>query len=179
MLPISRDYFRLRAPVDRRIYELARKHCGKQAKWRIGIDTLQHKVGSQQERRFFVRHLNRLVASNHLPDYAITIEAGQSVFYNRSLGDGEAAERRAVMPPRRHDSTTTSQTPEPREKPPRRVVRISQEAFDRVPEMAPGWDRYALEAAYCGWAATKDMARNEDARFLTWVRSYTKGKPPA
>ena len=30
VLPISRDYFRLRAPVDRRIYEIVRKHCGRQ-----------------------------------------------------------------------------------------------------------------------------------------------------
>lgn len=176
VLPISRDYFRLRAPVDRRIYELARKHCGKQARWRIGIDTLQHKVGSQQERRFFVRHLNRLVASNHLPDYAITVEAGQSVFYNRSLGDGETSERRAVEAAHRRDGAAAKRNEESAEPVTRRVVRISQGAFDQVPELAPGWDRYALEAAYCEWAATKDAARSEDARFLSWVRSYTKGK---
>lgn len=33
VLTISRDYFRLRKPLDRRIYELARKHCGAQPKW--------------------------------------------------------------------------------------------------------------------------------------------------
>ncbi|WP_198400932.1 MULTISPECIES: replication initiator protein A [Neisseria] len=31
--PISTDYFRLRKPLDRRIYELCAKHCGKQNKW--------------------------------------------------------------------------------------------------------------------------------------------------
>jgi len=30
ILSINRDYFRLRKPIDRRIYEIARKHCGKQ-----------------------------------------------------------------------------------------------------------------------------------------------------
>jgi hypothetical protein len=30
VLTLSRDYFRLREPVDRRVYELARKHCGEQ-----------------------------------------------------------------------------------------------------------------------------------------------------
>ena len=34
-----------------------------------------------------------------------------------------------------------------------------------------------LESMYIEWARTKDAARNEDARFLGWVRSYTKGKP--
>ena len=38
VLPISRDYFRLRRPIDRRLYEMARKHCGRQATWRIGAD---------------------------------------------------------------------------------------------------------------------------------------------
>jgi len=44
VLPISREYFRLRSPLDRRIYEIARKHCGKQEKWRISIDKEGKKV---------------------------------------------------------------------------------------------------------------------------------------
>jgi hypothetical protein len=34
-----------------------------------------------------------------------------------------------------------------------------------------------LESLYVNWARDKDAARNEDARFLSWVGSYTKGKP--
>lgn len=30
VLTLSRDYFRMRKPLERRIYELARKHCGRQ-----------------------------------------------------------------------------------------------------------------------------------------------------
>ncbi len=33
-----------------------------------------------------------------------------------------------------------------------------------------------LEHAYIAWAEDKEAARNEDARFLSWVGSYTKGK---
>ncbi|WP_298938457.1 replication initiator protein A [uncultured Ruegeria sp.] len=29
VLTISRDYFRLKKPLERRMYEIARKHCGK------------------------------------------------------------------------------------------------------------------------------------------------------
>jgi len=35
LLTINRDYFRLRKPLDRRIYELARKHCGDQKNFKI------------------------------------------------------------------------------------------------------------------------------------------------
>ncbi|MEN3033133.1 replication initiator protein A [Chromobacterium amazonense] len=31
-------YLGLRKPLARRMYELARKHCGHQAEWRIGLD---------------------------------------------------------------------------------------------------------------------------------------------
>jgi hypothetical protein len=61
-------------------------------------------------------------------------------------------------------------------KPQRRAIRISTEAFERAHDLAPGWDRYALEQIYLEWAADKDAARSEDARFLDWVKSYTKGK---
>ena len=58
-----------------------------------------------------------------------------------------------------------------------RPVRISTQAFEQAREIAPGWDRYALEQIYIAWASDKDAARNEDARFLGWVKSYTKGRP--
>jgi hypothetical protein len=35
VLTLHRDYFRLRKPLERRMYELARKHCGQQATWSI------------------------------------------------------------------------------------------------------------------------------------------------
>ena len=35
VLTIHRDYFRLRKPLERRMYELARKHCGRKDEWRI------------------------------------------------------------------------------------------------------------------------------------------------
>src|SRR6516162_10626654 len=46
VLTLNRDYFRLDGGLERRIYELARKHCGNQAKWTIGIDLLHKKSGS-------------------------------------------------------------------------------------------------------------------------------------
>jgi plasmid replication initiation protein len=43
VLTLSRDYFRLRKPLERRVYELARKHCGRQPDWRISIPVLARK----------------------------------------------------------------------------------------------------------------------------------------
>ena len=50
VLTLSRDYFRLRKPLERRIYELARKHCGRQPEWRISVEVLLKKSGSASPR---------------------------------------------------------------------------------------------------------------------------------
>ena len=43
VLTRNRDYFRLDGGLERRLYELARKHCGNQAKWLIGLELLHKK----------------------------------------------------------------------------------------------------------------------------------------
>lgn len=162
VLPISRDYFRLRRPLDRRIYEVARKHCGTQASWRIALDKLQMRTGSKQERKYFAAHMRGVVQANHLPDYAVTLERDQAVFWRRE-------EKRAAAP------VTAAAVPMPDKGVEKRIM-VSSRAIEGLYEIAPGWDKYALEHGYIAWAKDKDAARDEDARFLSWVRSYTKGK---
>src|SRR5258708_2105 len=53
VLTLNRDYFRLGKPLERRIYELARKHCGRQSTWQISLDTLLKKSGSQRSLNLF------------------------------------------------------------------------------------------------------------------------------
>src|SRR3546814_7148512 len=48
VLTLPRDYFRLRKPFERRMYELARKHCGVKDEWKIGLALLQHKRSEEQ-----------------------------------------------------------------------------------------------------------------------------------
>lgn len=56
---------------------------------------------------------------------------------------------------------------------------ISSEALEKVPQIAPGWDKYALEPQYLDWSARQDEApRDIDRAFLGWVKAFTKGKKP-
>lgn len=86
VLTLSRDYFRIRKPLDRRIYELARKHCGAQPKWRVSIKTLYEKSGSTDALRKFRAAAKALAESNELPDYRMTFDAeGDALtFYARA-----------------------------------------------------------------------------------------------
>lgn len=85
VLTLSREYFRLRKPLDRRIYELARKHCGKQSQWQVGLSTLHEKSGSTAILREFKRSIRDLVESNQLPDYLVVFDDGSDMvtFYPR------------------------------------------------------------------------------------------------
>src|SRR6056297_3250354 len=71
VLTLSRDYFRLRRPLERRIYELARKHCGRQPSWRVSVEVLLKKSGSASPRRVFRKMLRDMIASDHLPEYRL------------------------------------------------------------------------------------------------------------
>ena len=71
VLTISNDYFRLRKPLERRLYELARKHCGHKPSFTIGVELLQEKCGSQGTIREFRRMLKEIVEDDLLPDYTL------------------------------------------------------------------------------------------------------------
>jgi len=89
VLTISRNYFRLRKPLERRLYELARKHCGKSTEWAVGLEILRNKVGSTSNARKFRHNINKLVTSDHLPDYSVIMRSGDVVvFQNRKSSSG-------------------------------------------------------------------------------------------
>ena len=79
VLTLHRDYFRLRKPLERRVYEIARKHCGRQAEWRIGLETLLKKSGSTSPRRVFRKMIRDMAAEDGLPDYRLELDAGDVV----------------------------------------------------------------------------------------------------
>lgn len=85
VLTIHRDYFRLKKPIERRLYELARKHCGSQRKWTIGLDLLYKKSGSKADLRGFRRTVKYIAEHQHLPEYRVMYrEASDKVtFYSR------------------------------------------------------------------------------------------------
>src|SRR6266851_3845905 len=85
VLTLNRDYFRLDGGLERRLYELARKHCGNQAKWSIGVDLLHKKSGSAGPVKRFRELLKKIAAADLLPDYRISYDpqADQVMFYTK------------------------------------------------------------------------------------------------
>ena len=86
VLKISPDYFRIRKPLDRRIYEVARKFCGNQKNFQIGLKNLYNRIGSKSPLKSFRFNVKELVEVNDLPDYSIDFDDKKDMvtFINRS-----------------------------------------------------------------------------------------------
>ncbi len=145
VLTLSRDYFRLRKPLERRIYELARKHCGRQDSWRVSVDTLLKKSGSASPRRVFRRMLRDMIAAGHLPDYEMTEEPGDLIRFSLRARVIDTPNAAPVLAP---------------------------ETLQAARDLAPGLDVYALEADWrTFWVRSgAPRLRRPDAAFLGWVR---------
>ncbi len=148
VLTLSRDYFRLRKPLERRLYELARKHCGRQPEWKISTATLHKKAGSAAPVRVFRAAVRKMIAANILPDYELFEEEGDIIRFARRAP--------VVMPAERPV--------------------LSAAALEQARALAPGLDVYGLEAEWQSfWASSgKKRLMSADKAFLGWVTRYVK-----
>jgi len=98
VLTLDADYFRLRKPLDRRVYELARKHCGSQPSWKVSLAVLRAKSGSSASMREFRRAIRALSMSDELPGYRVTFDAkaDRIAFYSRGAKGQIKAIREAL-----------------------------------------------------------------------------------
>lgn len=123
VLTLSRDYFRLRKPLYRRIYELARKHCGQQPSWRVRMTVLHEKSGSSAALKEFRRQVKELAESGDLPDFLMAFDAGTDLvtFYGNGP-KGRLAEVKDMLAGRAHASVAgheKAHTRRVRKRPPR------------------------------------------------------------
>jgi len=153
VLTLSRDYFRLRKPLERRVYELARKHCGRQPEWRISIPVLARKSGSASPLRVFRRMIRDMVAQDHLPDYHLAEEPGDILRVSR---------RDVVVLPAGFAGTMPGQG----------GPALKSATIEMARAMMPGWDIYALEADWCAvWHQSgRPALRSPDAAFIGWLK---------
>lgn len=127
VVSISEDYFRLRRPLERRLYEIARKHCGKQNKWHIGLAKLQEKTGSNAPLKRFRLNLREIIKEDHTP------------FYSFSLSEDDLVTIRPRTPPAKAVAPDIT-IPAWAEEQARKIAREK------------GWDFYALQSEWLSFA---------------------------
>lgn len=79
VLTIDSAYFKLRKPIEKRLYEIARKHVGKQSSWKINLGLLREKCGSQSDLREFRRMIKEIAKDDSLPNFTFSINDQDTV----------------------------------------------------------------------------------------------------
>ena len=161
ILTLHDDYFRVRRPIDRAVYQLVRKHCGEQKEWTVGVDRLGAKIGSTNQRlsnfrQTIERFAGRWEGENFL-DYDVRVVGDRLV-----AGYAGKGYRRPAAPPLadRH---------------------ISPETVDEIRRLDPGIDVGRLEAQWRKKADGKGVPiRSADAAFLGYAKkAVEKRRRPA
>ena len=84
-MPLHRDYFRLRSPLARRLYELAHTHCVRRNEWTPPLAVLQQACGSNSTAKEFRQRVASLVGwgdgEGALADYAVRLAGDDLVLF--------------------------------------------------------------------------------------------------
>jgi len=154
VLTLHRDYFRLRKPIERRVYEIARKHCGQQKMWRISLAKLLLKTGSQSPEKRFRQMIRQLAQHDHLPDYQVDFDddADMVIFTNRGTMSSTALVEGFIPP-------------------------LQPDTYDLARQVSPGWDVRFLEREWRDWCI--EPPRNADLAFVGFCRKWfeKRGRP--
>lgn len=183
VLTINRDYFRLRKPLERRLYELARKHCGRQPAWRIGLEALRDKCGALSPLRYFRFQLREIIhpkheraqdeptlPSPHFPDYHMTLDDQDMVTFTNRL--------ELLTSQLRQSSARPATSPAPPLSA-REALAPATLAKGRqlVEDAGTGWDYGALLEQFSAQLAKGFQPRNLNAAFLGFVRKKVQQRP--
>lgn len=150
VLSLSRQYFFLRKPLERRLYDLARKHCGSQSQWKCGLELLRDKCGSNSTLKEFRRLLMKIIQDDqthdHMPEYWMDIDEDTVIFRPKTEQAVIAVPAHCLQ--LRHADT-----------------------HDAARRLAPGWDIYALEQEWRVWVQDKAIdVKDPDKHFLSFCK---------
>ncbi len=151
VLTLNRQYFFLRKPLERRLYEIARKHCGAQAGWKVGLELLRDKCGSNSTVKEFRRLLGKIIDDDaqhdHMPDYLFQIE-----------------DDNVLVRPKRDIMQTAL---------PLGIssLRLAADTHEDARRLAPGWDMHHLENEWRSWVLEKGISvKDPDKHFLSFCK---------
>lgn len=153
VLSMSKKYFELSRPVEKRLYEIARKYVGNECdSKKMNLDDLYERFGTRTSTKAFKSYIKNIAKENaekkNFPDFDIFLEGDFVIFKKRVEKTG--------------------------------FIRIEEGMKETVKEMcsAAGLDYNACESDFYIWAAEREKITNTDQLFLsfasTWIKNRTK-----
>ena len=159
ILTISRDYFRLRKPLERRLYEIARKSCGQQRKFQYRVETLHEITGSASTLPEFRRMLTKIIEDNlehgHIPDYTFELDGDLFIIRPRGEFSGIYAKPEII------ESVDK--------------IRLPETAYNTARKHCGGYDLYFLEREWRSMLShKKTIPDNSGGSFVSFVKRYVE-----
>lgn len=162
VLTLHPDYFRLRKPIEKRLYELARRHCGASEEWRINTQTLLKKSGAASPKKEFKRLIKGLMQHQHLPDYNVALENDLVIFTKKS-DSKVGTKRKDKTPPPTGEHYTESHI--------QRMIDSKCEKYTRALASQKNLDFYDLKQQFADWInQTGIPPENISAAFIGFVQ---------
>ena len=158
VLTLHRQYFQLRKPLERRLYELARKHCGQQSGWKIGLEKLRDKCGSGSTLKEFRRLVGKIIEDDeghdYMPEYAFALD-GDNVVVTPKREQPQAMLAFAFS-----------------------GLQLDGDTFEKARRAAPGWDVHGLEQEWRNWVFDKSIeVKDADAHFVSFCKKRGQQRP--
>lgn len=178
VLTINREYFQLGMGIERRLYELARKHVGTQAEWWVGLKRLYEKCGSLDTLRKFKHRLKAIIEAQSLPDYYIELtEPGDARvpfrivtalplirFFPKRPSVAKVIEKSA------HAAVLASGVPD--------VPSLRSATYDEAASRFAGYDIDYLASAWRKWTSERGATLNHpDKAFLAFCETFVRNNP--
>ena len=185
VLSIDPAYFGITGGRERWLYRVARKHAGGNGAdgFAISMPILFDKSGAEGTYRRFKFEILRIIVRNDLPGFSLSV---------RSPGEGEPlvhmvkreyagagghqewkpAAKHSPRPRPTHPSVPSQPHDLPLLSP---IIRtLSERTIAQIRREFPGWDVYALQAAFNEWvdADSDRTPKNYEAAFYGWVRQH-------
>lgn len=144
VVTISEKYFQLRRPLERRLYEIARKGCNDKPRWHMGLEKLQTKTGSNAPLKRFRHNLRQIIQEDHTPDYTFELTEDDLV----------------IMRPRRARRKIAP------------TIILPEWAEDQARKIAQEkrLDYYAALEDWKAFSLSKSPADNPGAAFVGWMK---------
>jgi len=159
VLTLHPDYFRLRQPLERRVYEIARKFCGRQAEWQTSLVLLHGKSGSRGNLRRFRQAVRKLATQGDLLDYVVLFD-----------------DRRDMVVFQRQEGSLVNQIPSVSGQPP--FTLPDSAAAEARRRHGPEIDLRAAESVWRSWMRRKGLRpTNPAALFLSFLETWADRWP--
>jgi plasmid replication initiation protein len=163
VLTINRAYFRLRKTLERRLYELARKHCGMQPKWEVGLRNLKDKCGALSNLDKFRYQIREIIKTDqeehHFPDYRMTLDTDDKVTFSNRL----SSPKEPLLPGLEE------------------LPHLKRQTIERgrklVEQSGSGWDFYALHEQFSQSLIDGFKPKNVDGAFIAFLKKKIQERP--